>query len=245
VVAVTRTRTALAATGRQFLRTPVLLALLVFLPAYFVGLLGYVVPDAPVTVRIPSATVRTSLDAGMLPMLATLAAVMVAGIAGLFLTVNTLDADGWLALAGMPARTLFAARAAALTAAAVVASVAATAVLSVHGAPDQVVVFLAATVVLAVTYGFAGAVAGVVFDRLAGVYVMLFAPAVDLFLFHSPLATDAPAWADAFPGRWAGVAAMDAALTADPNWSALAAGVGYLWAVAVVAALAVGRAVAA
>jgi hypothetical protein len=96
-----------------------------------------------------------------------------------------------------------------------------------------------------VTYGFAGAVAGVVFHRLAGVYVMLFAPAVDLFLFHSPLATDAPAWADAFPGRWAGVAAMDAALTADPNWSALAAGVGYLWAVAVVAALAVGRAVAA
>lgn len=238
-----RTRVALGATGKQFARSPVLLALLVFLPAYFVGLLGFVVPDADVVVHLPEATVATSLNGGMLPMLATLAAVMVAGIAGLFLTVNTLDADGWLSLAGLPAPTLFLARAAALAAAATVASVVATGVLSVQVTPEQSGVFLAATVVLAVTYGLLGAVVGVAFDRLAGVYVMLFAPAVDLFLLHSPLATGAPAWADATPGRWAGVAAMDAALTTDPNWGALAVGVGYLGVVAVLAALAVRRAV--
>ncbi|MFC3477348.1 hypothetical protein [Halobacterium litoreum] len=239
----TRTRTALAATVKQFARTPVLLALLVFLPAYFVGLLGIVLPDSSVVASVPSATVETTLGAAVLPMLATLAAVMVAGIAGLFLTVNTLDADGWLALAGLPSRTLFAARATALSAAAVVASLASTAVLFVHVAPDQPAVFFAATLVLAVTYGLLGAVVGVVLDKLAGVYVMLFAPAVDLFLFHSPLASDAAPWAAAFPGRWAGVAATDAALTGDPNWGALAVGVAYLGGVAVVAALAVRHAV--
>lgn len=235
----TRTRTALAATGKQFARTPVLVALLVVLPAYFVGLLGLVLPDAPITASLPDATVETTLSGAMLPMLAALAAVMVAGVAGLFLTVNTLDADGWLTLAGLPARTLFAARTAALTGAAVLASVAATAVLSLLVGVEQPAVFLAATAVLATTYGLAGAVVGVVLDKLAGVYVMLFGPAVDLFLLHSPLATNAPTAAAVTPGRWAGTAAMDAALTGDPNWSALAVGVGYLAAAALAASAAV------
>jgi ABC-2 type transport system permease protein len=240
---VSQTRTALAATVKQFARTPVLVALLVVLPAYFVGLLGLVVPDAAVTASLPSATVATTLNGAMLPMLASLAAVMVTGIAGLFLTVDTLEADGWLALSGLPSTTLFGARAVALAGVAVLASVAAAATLSLLVPPEQPVVFLAATVVLALTYGLAGAVVGVALDRLAGVYVLLFGPAIDLFLLHSPLATDAPALAAAAPGRWAGVAAMDAALTTDPNWSALAVGVTYLTAVAVAASGAVWYAV--
>lgn len=243
MVAVSGTRTALAATVKEFARTPILVALLVVLPAYFVGLLGVVLPDAQVVVSIPGWSAQSALSEGVLPMLGTLAAVMVAGIAGLFLTVDTLDADGWLALSGLPSRTLFVARAAALTGAAALASVAATVVLALHVVPEQPVVFLGATLVLAVTYGLTGAIVGVVFDRLAGVYVMLFAPAVDLFLLHSPLATDPPDAAVLSPGRWAGVAAIDAALTATPNWSALGAGVAYLLGVAVVAAVAVGYAV--
>ncbi|MFB6269109.1 MAG: hypothetical protein ABEH83_04140 [Halobacterium sp.] len=231
----TRTRTALAATAKQFARTPVLVALLVVLPAYFVGVVGAVLPDTQVAVDVAGETVQTSLATGLLPMLAALAAVVVAGIAGLFLTVDTLDADGWLALCGLPSSALFAARAAALTGATALATVAATAVLAVHAVPELPAVFLAATLVLAVTYGFAGAVVGVLFDRLAGVYVLLFAPAVDLFLLHSPLATDAPDGAALTPGRWAGVAAMDAALTTDPNWTALGVGVAYLAAAGAVA----------
>ncbi|MGB9987569.1 hypothetical protein [Salarchaeum japonicum] len=237
----TRTTTALSATVKQFGRTPVLLALLIALPAYFVGLLGYVLPDAPITVQVPGMTVRTTLVNGTLPMLAALAAAMVAGIAGLFLTVDTLDADGWLSLAGLPARTLFVARALALAGAAVLAAAGASAVLGLHVVPDQPVVFVASVVVLAVTYGLLGAVVGVLTSRPAGVYVMLFGPAIDLFLFHSPLATDPPIWAAAFPGRYAGVAAMDAAFSADPNWSALAWGVAYLAVTAVSAGVVVAR----
>jgi len=240
---VTRTRTALSATVKQFARTPVLVALLVVLPAYFVGLLGVVLPDSTVPVHVAGTTTRTPLRDGMLPMLASLAAVMVAGIAGLFLTVDTLDADGWLALSGLPSRTLFAARAAALAGAALLASVAATGILSLLAVPERPLVFLAATLVLAATYGLIGAVVGVALDRLAGVYVMLFGPAVDLFLLHSPLATDAPGFAALTPGRWAGVAAMDAAFTADPEWGALGVGIAYLAVVAVVAAGAVRAAV--
>jgi hypothetical protein len=240
---VTRTRTALAATVKQFARTPVLLALLVVLPAYFVGLVGAVLPDTTVRVQTAGTTVRTTLAAGTLPMLAVLAAVLVAAVGGLFLTVNTLEADGWLSLSGLPTRSLFAARAGVLLAVSVVASAAATGVMLAYTTPERLGVFLLASVVLAATYGLVGAVAGVFLNRLGGVYAMLFAPAVDLFLFHSPLATDAPAWADLLPGRWAGVAAMDAAFTTDPNWTALAAGVGYLAVAGAVAAVAVHRAV--
>jgi ABC-2 type transport system permease protein len=240
---VTRTRTALAATVKQFARTPVLLALLVVLPAYFVGLIGAVLPETTIRVSTASVTTQTTLLAGVVPMLAVLAAVVASAIGGLFLTVNTLDADSWLSLAGLPAWSLFAARAGVLLAVAVLSSAAATGVMLVHASPERVGVFLLATVVLATTYGLVGAVAGVFLNRLGGVYAMLFAPTIDLFLFHSPLATEAPAWADALPGRWAGGAALDAAFTADPNWTALGVGVAYLAVAAVLAAFAVRRAV--
>lgn len=236
-------RAAVSATGKQFVRTPVVLGLLVFLPAYFVWVLGAVLPSTTAVVSLPSVTAETTLAHGVLPMLAALAAAMVVGITGLFLTVRSLDADGWLLLAGLPTRTLFLARTVVLTVAAVAAAVTASAVLSVHVVPEQPVLFTVSVLVLAMTYGLIGAVVGVVLDRLAGVYVMLFAPAVDLFLLHSPLATETPSWAAAFPGRWAGVAATDAALTTDPNWGALVVGVGYAGTVAVVAAAAVRHAV--
>lgn len=238
-----RTRTALSATVKQFARTPVLLALLVVLPAYFVGVVGAVIPDTPVALHVPGVQGRAPLVDAILAMMAPLAATIVGGIAGLFLTVNTLDADAWLSLAGLPARTLFAARAGALAAASVVASLGATAMLLVHFAPEQPAVFVGATVLLAVTYGLFGAVAGVVVDRLGGVYAMLFAPTIDLFLLHSPLATEAPEWGVLAPGRWAGVAAMDAAFTGDPNWDALGVGVAYLGVAAVGAGLAIRHAV--
>lgn len=238
-----RATTALSATVKQFGRTPVLLALLVVLPAYLVGLVGYVVPDTTVALHVPGVAAEAPLAAAIVAMLAPLAAGMVAGIAGLFLTVDTIEADGWLALAGLPTRTLFTARAVALSGAAVLASVAASAVLFLHVTPDQPAVFLASCVVFAVTYGLVGALAGVVVDRLAGVYVMLFAPTIDVFLFHSPLATDPPAWATYLPGRFAGVAAVDATFTADPNWGALAWGVAYLGVTAVLAGVAVAHAV--
>lgn len=239
----TRTRTALAATVKQFARTPVLLALLVVLPAYFVGLVGAVLPETPVRVETASVATETTLLEGVLPMLAVLAAVVVAAVGGLFLTVNTLDADGWLSLSGLPVRALFAARAGVLLAVAVVGSVAATAVMLVHVSPERLGVFLLSTVVLATTYGLVGAVAGVFLNRLGGVYAMLFGPTVDLFLFHSPLATDAPAWAALLPGRWAGAAAMDAAFSSDPNWVALGVSVAYVVVAAAVAGLAVRHAV--
>jgi hypothetical protein len=108
----------------------------------------------------------------------------------------------------------------------------------VHVSPERLGVFLVATVVLALIYGLLGAVAGVFLNRLGGVYAMLFGPTVDLFLFHSPLATDAPAWAALLPGRWAGAAAMDAAFSGDPNWSAFGVGLAYFAVAAVVAGLA-------
>jgi hypothetical protein len=240
---VSRTRTALAATSKQFARTPVLLALLVVLPAYFVGVVGAVLPDTIVRVHTATVTAETTLVDGLLPLLAVLAAVVAAAVGGLFLTVNTLGADGWLSLSGMPARSLFAARAGVLVAVAVVAAAAATGVMVLQTTPERVGVFLVATVVLAATYGLVGAVAGVFLNRLGGVYAMLFAPTIDLFLFHSPMATDPPAWAAALPGRWAGTAAMEAAYTADPNWTALGAGAAYLAVAAVFAAFAVQQAV--
>jgi ABC-2 type transport system permease protein len=240
---VSRTRTALAATVKQFARTPVLLALLVVLPAYFVGVLGAVLPESTVRVETATVTTRATMVEGVLPMLAVLAAVVVAAVGGLFLTVNTLAADGWLSLSGLPVRSLFAARAGVLLAVAAVGSVAATAVLLVHASPERVGVFLAATVLLAATYGLVGAVAGAFLNRLGGVYAMLFAPTVDLFLFHSPLATDAPGWAALLPGRWAGTAAMEAAIGGDPNWSALGVGVAWFAVAAVFAGVAVRHAV--
>ena len=88
--------------------------------------------------------------------------------------------------------------------------------------------FATAAVLVGVTYGILGVIVGLVLGRLPGVYVMLFAPMVDILMFQNPLATASPTWTTALPGHFGTNALIDAAFVSDSGLSDLLAAGGYV-----------------
>lgn len=232
-----RVGTALAMGAREMLRTPVLVALLVFLPAYMVGVIAQVAPEGRVALEVAGGeTVRTTLDVVMPVFTTPMVAALVTGIAGLFMMQSSAAADGRLVLAGYRSREVVAARVGLLVAVAGLATVASVELLGlVVFTPAHLAWFYAGVFLAALVYGAVGVLAGVLLDRLPGVYLVLFGSVVDLFLFQNPLATDRPAAARFTPGHYPLALANDAAFGAAVNAELLA---GALAALAVVSALA-------
>lgn len=230
-----QTRTTFEMGLREYARTPVLLALLVFLPAYVIVFFTRVMPERTVPVDLPGAGLT---PVGLKPMVAVLMTPMVAaligGVAGLFLMQSARDVDSRLVVVGAAPRTILLARFGLLGFATLLASGVAVTVMSLTYVPDQLAWFVLATVVSGLTYGAIGALVGLVSNRLAGIYVLMFGPFLDIFLAQSPLSEGAPAVAPYLPGHYTVEMAFDAAFTAGVDLATVAGGLVYL---AVVAAL--------
>lgn len=223
---------------REYVRTPVLLALLGFLPAYFVYVVAQVVPDGEVPVPVGGATVTADLAGVFTTMMAPMAVALVAGIAGLFLMHSAREADSRLAVAGYRAHELVAARLGLLGLVALAATAITMGVVLVTFAPDHVWWFALATILVALTYGMVGVLAGIVLDRLPGVYLLLFGPSLDVFLLQNPIAADQHAIAGVTPSHFGMELAVAAAYGSPEVGEALGYGVGYLVALSMAAALA-------
>jgi len=117
----------------------------------------------------------------------------------------------------------------------------ATGVMAVTHVPEQPAWFLAATVLAGLVYGVFGALVGLVLNRLAGVYVLMFGPLLDIFLAQSPLSAETHAVAPYLPAHYPMELAFDAAFTASVDPAPLLWGLVYLVAVAALAALAFRR----
>jgi ABC-2 type transport system permease protein len=238
---VTRTTRALEMGSREFLRTPVLLALLVLLPAYMIGLFTGVAPDRPAAVHLTGETVQVSLAEAFPAFTAPMTAALLAGVAGLFLMDSAADADGRLAVAGYRAHQVVLARLGLLAGISAVTTTVSVGVMLVAFEPAHLLWFVAATALAALVYGVVGVLAGVLLDRLPGVYVVMFGAMLDLFLFQNPLATERPTGAEWLPGHSPMRLAMDAGfadsvVVADLGW-----GVAYLAVLATLATLAFHR----
>lgn len=214
---------------REYARTPVLLALLVFLPAYFVGILVYLLPASSVPVVVPeSGTVTVTSTEAYGVLLVPMMAALVGGLAGLFLTLTARDADGRLVVAGYRPAELLAARFALLVGAALVACGVSLAALSFEVVPESPAWYVAASVLAGVLYGVVGTLAGLVFSRLAGVYLVLFVPMIDLFFFQNPMVKD-PHWlAGYLPGDAVVEVAVDAGFSGSVALDPLGRAAAYL-----------------
>lgn len=239
-----RFRVATAVGGRELLRDPVLLGLLVFLPAYFVGVWGWMVPADPVQVTVPAGdgavTVGTDFVALMMALVAPVTGALLVGIAGLFLVQRSREVDDRLSVVGYRGPELLASRFAILAGIAAVVVAATAAMSAVHHSPTHPGWFVVALLLAAGTYGSLGVLTGLFLDRMAGVYLLLFAPMLDILLLQMPLA-DSPWWADWLPGRHAAELALsasfaDSVATAHAVWGVLV-----VFALAGVAALVTAR----
>lgn len=223
-----RVTTAVKMGLREFRRTPVLLGLLVVLPLYFIGGFVNIVPHATLTVPIGGERVTVTLSEFVAALMTPVTTGLLSGIVGLFLMQSSKAADDRLRLAGYRSRELVVSRLSLLAAGGLVVSAVSLAVVLVWFTPASIPGFVAATVLTGTVYGVFGVIVGVSLDRLAGVYVMLFAPFVDVLLFQNPMATDAAGWTKLLPGYFSTRATMDAAFTPGlDGWNFVGA-VGYL-----------------
>ncbi|MFB6104927.1 MAG: ABC transporter permease [Halobacteriaceae archaeon] len=237
-----RARTVFEMGLREYQRSPVLLVLLVFLPAYFILTFTYVMPTRPVPVALPGeGSTPIGMQAVVAVLMTPIATALVGGAGGLFLMQSARSVDSRLALTGLDVPTIVLARGAVLAIAAIVAAAVSTTVLAVTHVPDNPGWFLAATIVVGLMYGAIGALVGLVLNRLAGIYVLMFGPLLDMFLAQSPLTTDAHAIAPYLPSHYPMQVVFDAAFTATVDPTNLGLALAYLAAVAVLAILAFAR----
>lgn len=236
-----RTWTATVVGGRDVLRDPVLVGLLVVLPAYFVGVWGWIVPDEEIALEVAAGNGTEDVIATFPELIGAVIApvtgALVAGIAALFLVQRSRAVDSRLLAVGYRRLEVLAARFGVLAAVAAVVVAVSTAALAIHLVPENPVWYVLALALAAGTYGAIGAAIGTVLGRTAGVYLLLFAPMLDVVILQNPLA-DPPGWAGWLPGHHATELAASAAFATDVASSHAGWALGYLAAVALVAAVA-------
>ncbi|MFB6198559.1 MAG: hypothetical protein ABEI52_09885 [Halobacteriaceae archaeon] len=214
---------------REYARMPVLLALLLFLPAYFIMVFTNVMPAQQIGVDVPVQGVmhldmRAVIPVAMTPM----ATAFIGGIAGLFLMQSARKVDRRLSLVGAGIPEILSARFGVLGIVTLVASIVSMCVLMFTYVPELGLWFLLATVIVGLMYGGIGMLIGLVLNRLAGVYVIMFGPLLDLFLAQSPLSTETPDVAPYLPGYYPMQLAFDAAFTSRVEMGNFWFGLGYL-----------------
>jgi ABC-2 type transport system permease protein len=234
-----RTATAFRMGLREYRRMPLLWVLLVGLPAYLLAGFASLIPDTTVLVDLPSGGQQPlSLVEVYIATFTPLVAGLVAGIAGLFLMRATSDADSRLVIAGYRAREVVLARFGLVVAVGVTVSIVAVAITSLLVfAPEDLPAFVGATLLGAVIWGLLGVLAGLVLDRLGGVYLILFGTMVDMFLFQNPLVADRAAIAPFLPGYAPVRLAVDASFASSADLAPFGVGLAM---VSVLTVLAVG-----
>ena len=233
-----RVGAALRAGALELRRTPLLLALLVVAPAYVIYLFTIVAPDGQAVLEVGGETIQTTLPKAFPAFTTPMTAALLTGVAGLFLMGTAADADARLVIAGYRAYEVVLARLGLLVAIAGVASAVSVGVMLTAFTPDALGWFVVGVGLTALVYGMVGVLAGVVLDRLAGVYLILFGSMIDLFVFQNPLATDAPDAASFLPGHYPLQVAMDAGFTGSVDGANLSWALLYLAGVTAIATLA-------
>lgn len=229
-----RIRTATTIGSREFLRDPVLVGLLVVLPVYFVGVWGLVVPADPILVEVRDASGPTTVGADfpglMTALVAPVTGALLVGITGLFLVQRSRAVDARLHVVGYRAPELLASRFGLLALVTVFVVTVTFAISHLHVTPEHPGWFAVGLLLGAMTYGVVGTIAGLFLGRMAGVYLLLFAPMLDMLLLQMPIA-DSPWWADWLPGHHA------VELTLSATFAGTVATEHAIWAVGVVVVL--------
>jgi len=193
-----RTRAATVMAFREQLRRPLLLVLLVAVPAYVVTRSIAITQPTPHQIGLPGGTtVVTTMKALHGAVMAGTAIAFIAGLCGVFVMQSALAGDRRLVIAGFrPGETVFARLAVLSVDVALVVAVS-LAVTALYFNPASWLRFAAAAVLIGVIYGLLGALFGAVLDRLSATYLTLFLVMTDLGIVQNPM------FGNGTPGRWA------------------------------------------
>lgn len=226
---VARARVATVMAFRDQRRRPLVLILLVVVPAYVVTRSIAMTQPRPRTIGLPrDAVVTTTMQELHGAVMAGTAIAFVAALVGVFVMQSALQGDRRLVVAGYrPGETVFARLAVLAAATTMVVAVAATAT-AAYFTPASWLRLIAALVLIGLIYAAIGALAGAILGKLASTYLMLFVIMTDLGIAQNPMFGDGTpqAWAVLLPGYGPTRVMVDAAFSRAFHTSAeLALGV--------------------
>ena len=188
MTALARTRVATTMAFRDQLRRPLLLVLLIVIPAYVITRSVAETLATPRTIGLPDGvTVTTTMKqlhgAGM----GGIAIAFVAALLGVFLMQSALDGDRRLVVAGFrPVETVLARLLVLLAGTSLVVAVSAV-VTALNFTPASWVPLIVSMLLLGLNYGAIGALAGALLGKLAATYLMLFLVMTDLGVVQTPM----------------------------------------------------------
>ncbi len=189
-------------------RNRVLWVLLAAVPTVFIVLATALAPGSRVRLTVDDGSrqitkvVNLAFGAGLHPaFMAPIAIASLATLAGMFIILDSRTADRRLILAGQRTGPLLIGRITLIAAAALLATGVSLAVAATVANIGQWGGYIAASVLLALTYAMIGAILAPLFGRVAGVLVAFLIPFLDLGIAQDPMLHAAPpAWARLLPG---------------------------------------------
>lgn len=209
---------ALRAAGRQLRRMPVLWILVVGLPVAFISASIAVTPETPTPVDLVEQGQRTLTIQSMADVhgavMVPITIGFLASLAGLFVILDSAQADRRLALTDYRPGEILTVRMTTIVIATLIATAVGLAVTAASFVAANWWLFAAANVIVGLTYATIGVVVGPVFGRLGGLYLLLLLPFIDIGLAQNAMFDAAPpAWGRFLPAHGAMRIAMDAAFT--------------------------------
>ncbi len=209
---------ALMAASRQLRRMPVMWVLIVGLPVAFISASIAVTPDDPTPVELVERGQRALQIVSMTDVhgavMVPITVGFLASLAGLFVILDSAQADRRLSLTSYRTWEILTVRMAVITAASLLATAVAVAVTSFSFDAASWPIFIAANVLVALTYATIGVIVGPLFGRLGGLYLLLLLPFIDIGMAQNPMFDAAPpTWGRYLPAHGAVRVMMDGAFT--------------------------------
>ncbi len=213
-----RRRAGLRSAAQQLRRMPVMWILILGLPGAFISTSAAITPDDPIPVDL---TENGERSLHILSMIDVHGAIMVpitvaflGSLAGLFVILDSAEADRRLSLTDYRPREIFAFRIQVVAIATIAATLVSVGVTALTFSPKAWLIFIAANALVALTYAAIGIMVGPLLGRLGGLYVLLVLPFIDIGLAQNPMFDAAPpTWARLLPGHGAVQMMMDGAFT--------------------------------
>ena len=211
-----RTLTATAMAFRDQLRRPLVLILLVLLPAYVVFRSIAITEPTPRPVTLPGGEViaSTMRDVHGAVMAGNVIA-FVAGLVGVFVMHSALQGDRRLVVAGFKPGEAIGARLIVIAAATALVVAVSAIVTGLSFGVASWLPFIVGLLLIGSTYAAIGALAGAVLDRLAATYLILFLALTDLGIVQNPMFGTPHGGAVLLPGYGPGRVMVDGAFSSS------------------------------
>lgn len=195
-----RARTATAMAFRDQLRRPLLLILLLVVPAYVITRSIATTQATPRLIGLPGGgEILTTMRDLHGAIMAGIAIAFVAALVGVFVMRSALLGDRRLVIAGFRPREAISARLVVLVSATALIVAVSAVVTALNFTPELWPTFLLSLALIGLIYAAIGSLAGAVLDKLAATYLILFLAMTDLGIVQNPM------FGDGTPASWAAI----------------------------------------